>query len=351
MKLKKLTSIIISMVLLLSVVATVTSCDFRGLGLMGDLDEFDILGGLGIQKGKDDQIDKDMFPTETVDEKDTKAPVIKAAKDNIVIYTGETVSYRSFVTVTDNVEGECQLSVDASGVKQDIPGEYVVKYVATDAAGNKSETFSLKVTVKDGAYSEAKLMALVEQIAKTKLGYTKKEAQSQNKTKTQIVRDIYKFVNDPTAGKNDANIYFNDISNTPAQKLQGGQKSRTGWETDWIEEAYRTLSMSRMQGDCYSYYAVSKAFFEYFGIENLGIQRAVSSTESGTHYWNIVKVENGWYYFDATRLGGTFADGSRNACLITEAKLLGYKTSKGGTEFYKIDKWEGFPKISTTAAD
>ena len=282
-----------------------------------------------------------------VEATDTEAPVIKAAKDNVIIYTGQTVSYRSFVTVIDDSDEECSLSVDSTGVKQNVPGEYVVKYVATDAAGNKSKTFSLKITVKDGAYSEDKLMKLVEQMALTELGYTKEQAKSQGKTKTQIVKDIYNYINDPTAGKNDANIYFNDVSNTPAQSAQGGQKSRTGWETDWIEEAYRTLSMSRMQGDCYTYYAVSKAFFEYFDIENVGIQRAVSSTESGTHYWNVVKVEGGWYYYDATRLAGSFADGSRRACLITESKLLGYTTSSGGTEFYKIDKWEGFPKIST----
>ena len=281
---------------------------------------------------------------------DTKPPVIKAAKENVIIYTGETVSYRSFVKVSDNSGGECQISVDSSGVNQNVPGEYVVKYTATDAAGNKSKPFSLKVTVKDGAYSEEKLMILIAQKAKTELGYTKEEAKAQGKTKTQIVRDIYSYVNDPTASASNANIFFNDISNTPAQMAQGGQKSRKGWETDWAEEAYRTLSMSRMKGDCYSYYAVSKAFFEYFGIENLGIQRSTSSTESGTHYWNIVKVENGWYYYDATRLGGTFADGTRNACLITESKLNGYKTSKGGTEFYKVDKWEGFPTISTKAA-
>ena len=290
-----------------------------------------------------------LIPEKDKDTKDTTPPVIEAATDEaVIIYTGETVSYRSFVKVTDEGDGECQLSVDSSKVNQDTPGEYEVRYVATDAAGNKSQVFTLKVLVKSGEYSRAKLMILIEQVAKRELGYTKSEAVASGKTRTRIAKDIYQFVNDPTAGKHQANIYFSDISNTPAQKAQGGQKSRIGWETDWVEEAYRTLSMTRMEGDCYSYYAVSKAFFEYFEIENLGIQRSVSATESGTHYWNIVKVEGGWYYFDATRLGGTFADGTRNACLITESKLLGYRTSKGGTEFYKIDKWEGFPAISTT---
>ena len=281
---------------------------------------------------------------------DTKAPTLTADSNTVLVYTGSTLSYRKFVKISDNSDGEIKLEATKSDVNQNVPGEYSVTLVAVDASGNKSKPLTLKVIVKDKMYSEESLMTLIAQKAKSELGYTREEAKTSGKSKTQIVRDIYAYVNDPTAGKNDANIFFNDVSNTPAQKAQGGQKTRNGWETDWIEEAYRTLSMNRMEGDCYSYYAVSKAFFEYFGIENMGIQRAVSSTESGTHYWNIVKVEGGWYYFDATRLGGSFADGTKNACLITEAKLLGYKTSSGGTEFYKIDKWSGFPTISTASA-
>ena len=277
---------------------------------------------------------------------DDEPPVIEAVNGNVVtINRGDSFSYRNQVKVTDNSGEACELKWTTS-VDQNMAGSYKVKYRATDPSGNVSD-FTLTVKVVENNVENDKLMTLIAQRAKTELGYTREEAVSQGKSKTQIVKDIYAYVNDPTAGKNDANIYFSDISNAPSQKAQGGQKSRTGWETDWAEEAYLTLSMSRMEGDCYSYYAVSKAFFEYFGIENLGIQRAVNSSESGTHYWNIVKVEGGWYYFDATRLGGTFADGTRYACLITESKLLSYKTSKGGTEFYKIDKWEGFPAIST----
>ncbi len=292
---------------------------------------------------------KNMFIPDAEPE-DTKAPVITADKDTVIIYTGENVSLRSFVKVKDDSGEDCELKID-SNVDQDKPNDektpyYTVKFTATDPSGNKSKTFTLKVIVKDGTYSLSKLMTLVEQRAADKLGYTKSSVGS--RTKVQIVKDIYNYVNDPTKGKNDANIYFSDISNTPAQKAQGGQKTRTGWQDDWVEEAYRTLSMTSMQGDCYSYYAVSKAFFKYFGIENEGIERSQRSTESGTHYWNIVKVEGGWYYYDATRLGGTFADGTRNGCLRTDAELRDYRTSKGGTDFYTLDKWQGFPTISTT---
>ncbi len=263
-------------------------------------------------------------------------PKITPVDSNTVLYVGDTVSYRNLVTVTDDSGKDCTLKFDASAVNLNKAGEYVVKYTATDKAGN-STTYELTITVKDGTYTEKKLMEHIDSIAKKTVGFTKEEAKG--KTKVEIVKAIYNFVNSPGKGKYEANIYFNDTSNTPRQEQQGGQQSRTHWKDDWVEEATITLSMSRMQGDCYSYYAVSKAFFEYYGIENCGVQRNSTKSElSGTHYWNIVKVEGGWYYFDATRLAGTFEDGGRNACLITESKLKGYKTSEGNPYFYKMNK-------------
>ena len=273
-------------------------------------------------------------------EKDKKAPVITGPKDGKALaYLGDAISYRSFVTVTDNSEN-VTLTVDDSKVNKTQEGTYSVRYTATDAAGNKAE-YTLTLIIKRAEFSMDQLMKLVEQKAAT-LGITK------SMTKTQQVRAIYDFVNDPSAGKNDANIYFNDESNTPSQQL-----SREDWELDWVEEACRTLSMSRMEGDCYTYYSVSRAFFEYFGIESIGIQRAKDSSESGTHFWSLVNVGSEsaplWYYYDATRLGGRFSDNSKNACLITESKLQSYVTSNGGREFYKMDKPADFPTVSNEA--
>ncbi len=279
--------------------------------------------------------------------KDTTPPTVKPKSSNTIIYAGKTVSYKNLISVSDR-GGSCTVKVDSSAVDQNKPGTYTVKYTVTDGAGNVTK-FELKVTVMKGDYTWEKLETLIESKAKTELGFTK--ATVGNRTKVQIVRAIYNYVNDPNASATSANIRFEDQSNTPAQEEQTGQKTRVGWETDWIEEAYRTLEMpdGNRKGDCYSYYSVSKAFFEYFGIENEGIQRSTRSTESGTHYWSIVKVEGGWYFYDATRLRGKFSDGTRNACLITEAKLQGYRTSKGGAQFYTLDKWDGFPTISTKA--
>ncbi|MBE6546749.1 MAG: DUF5011 domain-containing protein [Ruminococcaceae bacterium] len=258
-------------------------------------------------------------------------------------YLGESIAYKSFVTVSGG-SGEVALAVDTSAVNASAVGEYTVRYTATDAAGNK-KTLELTLVIRSGEYTPAKLNALVEAKAK-ELGL------SAEMSKEVLVQKIYAYVNDPTAGKDEANIYFSDMSNAAAQQEQQkqGVRIRTGWESDWIEEAIRTLSMSRMEGDCFTYYSVSKAFFEYFGIENMGIQRAASSNEKGTHFWCIVNVgteaEPKWYYYDATRLAGQFGDNTKNACLIDEAKLRSYRTSQGGTEFYKFDKWDGFPEMA-----
>ena len=274
------------------------------------------------------------------DGKDTTPPRISCSSDAITISTNGTVSFKKYVTVSDNSGGQCVLDVDTSKVDQKKAGEYTVTYRATDPSGNVSK-LTVKVIVIDSTYSEDDLMTLVAQVAKRELGYTKEEAKSFSKEK--IVKDIYNFVKDPSASASDANIVFDDKqSNDPNQFAQNGQKNREGWKHDWIDEAYITLSMSRMKGDCYTYYAVSKAFFEYFGIENVGIQRDAKSSQSGTHYWNVVNIGTKdapkWYYYDGTRLGGKFSDGTGNSCLITETKLLSYLTRNGESGFYMVDK-------------
>ena len=271
---------------------------------------------------------------------DRRAPVITGPAEKYAIaYTGEPISYKSYVSVSDD-SGDYTLKVDADSVNTSVEGKYKVKYTATDASGNKS-TYELTLYIKNGDYSKTKLMDLVAKKAAS-LGITREMR------RVEQIEKIYDFVNSPTKSKNNANIYFNDVSNTPAQ-----QTSRETWESDWVEEACRTLMMDRMQGDCYTYYAVSRAFFEYFGIENVGIKRSERSTMSGTHFWNVVNVgtesEPIWYYYDATRLAGSFSDGGRNGCLMTESKLQSYVGSKGEDDFYLFDKWEGFPKISTEA--
>ncbi len=261
--------------------------------------------------------------------RDTKPPVITIAggKEAIFVYVGENVSWKAAVTVTDN-SGNYQLKIDNSGVDLDAIGIYTVIYTATDASGNTAK-FEAKVVVNKQEYSYDTLMSYIKTKSET-LGITS------SMSKREIVEKIYGFAN---------GIAYNKVgSNIP-------NIDRKNWETDWVEEATRTFSEEK--GDCYSYYSVSKAFFEYWNIENVGIQRDNSNIPSkeGTHFWFVVNIgtdsNKQWYYYDATRLNGSFSDGTKNACLITLAKIQSYTPSSNlGYDFYEFDPTK-YPTAST----
>jgi len=203
------------------------------------------------------------------------------------------------------------------------------------------------VVVTKSEYTYSMLMDVVEKLI-PKLGITP------SMQTPQKVRKIYEYVNDPTCTVGDnARIRFTDESNIP-------NIDRAKWQSDWVEEAYRTLKpladgSKKTVGDCYSYYAASKAFFEYYEIENKGIKRDESgSNMEGTHFWLMVNVGSAsnpsWYYYDATRLAGSFSD-SKQCCLRTLAELETYTPSKSGQYgFYSFDK-TGLPTASTKKLD
>ena len=303
---------------------------------------------------------------------DKEPPVIEAVNGDVVTITrGENFSYRNQVKVTDNSGKECELEW-RSELDQNTAGSYKVKYRATDPSGNV-EYLTITVKVIEMNVENDELMALVEDFAKSKLGYDRATAQKNGYSKEKIVRDIYNFVRDPLQSSGlEANIEFVDMSNAQSARdaAKANAKNRKGWKTDWKEEAKLTLTMPNMKGDCYSYYSVSKAFFEYFDIPNIGIQRAEDSTQGGTHYWQAVNIGTStspkWYYYDSTRIGSHFTSGGKkdkNSCLITEERLLSYRIenpkegtknsdfyviNKRNTDFFDADDNGGvFPKIET----
>ena len=176
----------------------------------------------------------------------------------------------------------------------------------------------------------------MEQIAEI----AEEEGITEAPTIAEKIKKIYKYVN------NRNNVSFATTSNI---YYEYGSIDRSKWKTDWIAEAYFTIE--NRSGDCYSYYSLSKAFFEYFGIENKGVKRGTGydgyKESHGTHFWSVVKIDDGsWYFYDATRLAGKFNDGTNNSCLITEKKLKSYIGSNGETYFYHMDPNTDLPEIS-----
>ena len=266
--------------------------------------------------------------------KDRTAPVIRLREgDAIYMYVGENALLKSAVTVTD--DSGYTLDVEQNGLNKDKPGTYTIKYSAKDTSGNTS-TLEVKVIVTKQEYSYSALMSLVARKAE-ELGITNKM------TKQEQVFAVYRYVNSPDKSASAANIVFVDESNIPAI-------DRNNWETDWVEEAARTLQTG--EGDCYSYYSVSKAFFEHLGIENKGIRRDDARSEmSGTHFWSMVNIGSKeaprWYFYDGTRLAGKFPDGSKDGCLRTYDELMAYVPNNGQDGFYVFDTSK-FPEAQST---
>ncbi len=260
--------------------------------------------------------------------KDETPPSISARAGTTVIgYLGESPTYKKYVTVSDDKDEEPELAINSSKVNINQEGSYTVLYQARDKSGNKSKVFSLTYVVKSREYSEDKLMEMIAVKVK-EIGIT------DGMSKQKKVEKIFDYVH---------NLFrYADDSNIP-------NIDRSKWKSDWIEEAVRTINDET--GDCYSYYSLSKAFFEYYDIENIGIMRSPNSTLEGTHYWSIVNIGEGgddeWYYYDATRLAGSFGDGSNSACLITQETLNTHKTSKGATDFYLMTKQPAYLDFSS----
>ena len=70
---------------------------------------------------------------------DQKAPQIVGAKD-LEVYVGGTVSYKSGVSVADDIDAKPDLTIDNTKVDLAKPGVYEVTYTATDASGNSTST-------------------------------------------------------------------------------------------------------------------------------------------------------------------------------------------------------------------
>lgn len=88
---------------------------------------------------------------------------------------------------------------------------------------------------------------------------------------------------------------------------------------DWPTEAYQGLR--RRHGDCFTYYAAANELLSRCNIPSIQVIRSTDAD----HYWNLVKVEEGWFHFDTTprTVGGYY-------CLWTDAQMQSFSASHGG---------------------
>ena len=248
---------------------------------------------------------------------DITPPSIIGVHD-LIAYIGRGVSYLSGVTATDDCDAGVTLVVDTKAVNLKAVGIYDVVYRATDAAGNVTEV-ACKLSVYEEEITEEMLNAVLDPILDSII--------TENMTVTQQLRAIYDYV-------------YENIS-----------YSSTSDKSSWVRAAYNGL-MNR-NGDCFTYFALSKAMMERLGIQNMDVQRdsTIAAMVNERHYWSLVNIGSEdapqWYHFDSCRIN----DLSRPwGFLMTDNQLIQYseKREKDGISgyFYAYDK-AGYPSTST----
>lgn len=206
---------------------------------------------------------------------DEEAPIIEGVQD-ITLYQGGTVAYRSGIIVTDNRDPNPQLTIDSSSVDLSTPGTYTVTYTAEDAAGNICQvTAAITVLLKKDSYVEFEVIyAKVDEILSTIV--------NDEMTDREKVTAIYKWIR--------SHCVYSNASD----------------KDDWMQAAY--TMMKNRSGDCFNYFALCKLMLERLGIPNIDVEKVPNYAGDSHHYWSLVSVDGGetYYHLDLTPRVGDF---------------------------------------------
>ena len=236
--------------------------------------------------------------TEVTVVEDTEPPVITGVTEQ-TIPAGTSVSYKRGVTVTDNHDEDVELVIDNSAVNLNEPGDYPVRYLAVDRAGNTAEVTTILHVERPSVENATE--ELVNQMADEVLA----EILTEDKTEYEKAEAIFWWVHD---------IRYKD--GTP--------------KTNWVQGAYRGLA--DYTGDCFVYAMTAKCLLTRAGIKNMDIEKIPAYTR---HYWNLIDLGDGWYHFDCCngRMEGTYI------FYWTDEQIMEYSENHNGSHNYDRDKY------------
>lgn len=227
---------------------------------------------------------------------DTEAPVITGVQDQTV-EVGATISYKSGVTVTDNVDTDLTVQVDASQVDLSTPGTYTVTYTAQDSAGNQAEPVTATIVVvaaEPESAEEAEVLAMAQEVLDTIV--------TSDMSQLEQAQAIYDWCRGQIS-------YVNSSD-----------------KSSWIQAAIQAFE--NRSGDCFNYFAAAKALLTAAGIENMDIEK--SDTSHSAHYWNLVNCGDGWYHFDTTPRKG----GGDYFFMVTDDQLEEYSEAHNNSHIF-----------------
>lgn len=233
---------------------------------------------------------------------DTAPPVISGAHD-LKAAVGESISYRAGVTVTDDSGEAVALQIDATEVDLTRPGEYEAVYWAEDAAGNRAEV-PVTVTVIETVTVDEEGSGATEDIEDPAA------PQATQETVDALADEILaQITNDGMSQYEKALAIYNYVHNNIAY-------TGTSDKSSWLVGAY--VGFTRHSGDCYNYFACSKALLTRAGIPNVDLTRVGGNSR---HYWQLVDVGTGYRHFDACPHPNSYP---LYSFLLTEAEVRYY---------------------------
>ncbi|MBQ9030451.1 MAG: transglutaminase domain-containing protein [Parasporobacterium sp.] len=227
---------------------------------------------------------------------DTSAPVIYA-DDDVYVFWNDAISYKSFVSVEDDYDEECELEIDNSQVDVTKVGDYDVIYTARDSVGNESSK-TVHIHVLEPDTDEYYLMKANELCDKILAQITYEGMDDLHK-----IWAVY--------------FYVRDIPYV-----------LTDYTRNYIREGYKMLNEYR--GDCYGSYSAVRLLLDRAGITNIPIQTDETYTR---HFWNMVTLDGvNWYHVDATNW--TEWGYIPNMCMISDVRLDEISAQHGGTHYH-----------------
>ena len=233
---------------------------------------------------------------------DTAPPVISGAHD-LKAAVGESISYRAGVTVTDDSGEAVALQIDATEVDLTRPGEYEAVYWAEDAAGNRAEV-PVTVTVIETVTVDEEGSGATEDIEDPAA------PQATQETVDALADEILaQITTDGMSQYEKALAIYNYVHNNIAY-------TGTSDKSSWLVGAY--VGFTRHSGDCYNYFACSKALLTRAGIPNVDLTRVGGNSR---HYWQLVDVGTGYRHFDACPHPNSYP---LYSFLLTEAEVRYY---------------------------
>ncbi len=266
---------------------------------------------------------------------DRDPPVIQGTHD-LTVAVGMTLSYRSGVSAVDAADGTVPLQIDASAVNLSQAGEYPVIYRAQDKSGNRSEVAVTVTVVEVSGVNDEDPTADVsgeDPVLEESLPPLPEVTQQMvDEVSDQI---LSKIVTSSMSQWEQARAIYNYV-HTHVKYVGSSDKS------NWLIGAY--VGFTRNRGDCYNYFACSKALLTRAGIPNVDLYRVGGGTD---HYWQLVNVGDGWYHFDACPHPDSYP---LNSFLLDEIAVRAYteKCSPVRSNYYVYD-YENCPVVPVGA--